>query len=102
MNNLDPAGLDRLHDIIVPSPVPFWPPAPGWYLLAAFVAFLLVWLIVRQVKSYGNLPPAAGSILLLPSTKGRRYSARRTDGYTVYDAAMESLSGHGVSLHKIA
>jgi hypothetical protein len=31
--DLDPSSLDRLHDIIVPPAVPWWPPAAGWYWL---------------------------------------------------------------------
>ena len=34
----DPASLDRLHDLIVPAPVPFWPPAPGWYWIIGLAA----------------------------------------------------------------
>ena len=35
--NSDPASLDRLHDIVAPPPVPWWPPAPGWYWLLGFL-----------------------------------------------------------------
>jgi hypothetical protein len=38
----DPASLDRLHDIVAPPPVPWWPPAPGWYWVLGFAAVLLV------------------------------------------------------------
>lgn len=48
MNGTDPASLDRLHDIIVPAAVPWLPPAPGWYLLAALVIGLLMLLIVHR------------------------------------------------------
>ena len=50
--NTDATSLDRLHDIIVPAPAPWWPPAPGWYwvlglmvvvLLAALIAGLIRW-----------------------------------------------------------
>jgi hypothetical protein len=31
----DPASLQNLHDIVVPPPVAWWPPAPGWYAVVA-------------------------------------------------------------------
>ena len=31
--NESPTGLDRLHDIVLPPPIPWWPPAPGWYVV---------------------------------------------------------------------
>jgi hypothetical protein len=30
-------SLQNLNDIIVPTPVPAWPPAPGWYVLLALL-----------------------------------------------------------------
>lgn len=33
MNQNDPGSLDRLHDIVTASPVPWWPPAPAWYVV---------------------------------------------------------------------
>lgn len=50
--NTDATSLDRLHDIIMPASVPWWPPAPGWYwvlglmvvmLLAASITGLIRW-----------------------------------------------------------
>jgi len=35
--NLDPTSLDRLHDIVAPPPVPWWPPAPAWYWVLGFL-----------------------------------------------------------------
>ncbi|MCO2006091.1 DUF4381 domain-containing protein, partial [Pseudomonas aeruginosa] len=31
--------LDRLEPLIAPLPVGWWPPAPGWWLLAAPVSY---------------------------------------------------------------
>lgn len=37
----DPTSLERLHDIIVPPPTPWWPPAPGWLWLIALLALVV-------------------------------------------------------------
>lgn len=45
--NTDATSLDRLHDIIVPGPVPWWPPAPGWYWVIAFVGVVLLATLIK-------------------------------------------------------
>jgi hypothetical protein len=46
--NTDPTSLDRLHDIVVPPPSPWWPPAPAWYWILGTVLALLLVLLVRS------------------------------------------------------
>jgi len=38
-----PPSLEQLHDLQLPAEVGFWPPAPGWWLLAALLLGALVW-----------------------------------------------------------
>ncbi|MBI4862589.1 MAG: DUF4381 domain-containing protein [Candidatus Riflebacteria bacterium] len=46
--NPDPTGLAALHDIALPPAVPWWPPAPGWYLVLALLA-LAATVVTRRV-----------------------------------------------------
>ncbi len=49
MNNTD--ALKGLRDIHLPEPVSFWPPAPGWWVLAVLIVLLSVmalWLWKRH------------------------------------------------------
>lgn len=41
--------LSELADIHLPDAVPFWPPAPGWWVLAALVVLALVLLYRKQL-----------------------------------------------------
>jgi len=43
----DAASLQKLHDIVTPGPLPWWPLAPGWYVLIAVVAIALLALLWR-------------------------------------------------------
>lgn len=36
-------SLQNLHDIVVPAPVPWLPPAPGWYALGLTLLLFLLW-----------------------------------------------------------
>ena len=48
----DPASLQNLHDIVMPSPVPWWPPAPGWVAVFACIAAGLVWFSWRAYRQW--------------------------------------------------
>ena len=39
----DSTSLQNLHDIVVPTPVSWLPPAPGWYALGLTLLLLLLW-----------------------------------------------------------
>lgn len=46
-------SLDRMHDIVVPEPVSWWPPAVGWYVVFAvmfLIASYLAYLAWRRWK----------------------------------------------------
>jgi hypothetical protein len=47
--NPDPTSLDRLHDIVAPRAVAWWPPAPGWYWLLGGAVVLFCVLAVRAL-----------------------------------------------------
>jgi len=50
----DPASLQNLHDIVVPAPVEWWPPAPGWFFVMAGVLFAVLLLGYRGWKHWSR------------------------------------------------
>lgn len=49
---MNPDLLSQLRDIHTAEPVPWWPPAPGWWLLALLVLILLTWAGRRLLARY--------------------------------------------------
>ena len=50
--NSDPASLQNLNDIVLPAPVAWWPPAPGWYVVAVVLAVLTAWWCIRVFRHW--------------------------------------------------
>ncbi|VAW82535.1 FIG00657500: hypothetical protein [hydrothermal vent metagenome] len=42
----------QLRDIHLPAEPGFWPPAPGWWILAALLLVLLVWVVWFATRRY--------------------------------------------------
>ncbi|MEQ9465106.1 MAG: DUF4381 domain-containing protein [Haliea sp.] len=50
MNPQDP--LAALQPLRPPEPLPWWPPAPGWWLIAGLLLVALAWAAWRGWRSY--------------------------------------------------
>jgi hypothetical protein len=50
--NTPATSLDRLHDLALPPAVPWWPPAPGWYVVFALALFAAAWITLRAWKRW--------------------------------------------------
>jgi hypothetical protein len=48
----DPASLSRLHDIALPPPVNWWPPAPGWYWISAVLLMILALAVASMLRRF--------------------------------------------------
>ncbi|MBV9656460.1 MAG: DUF4381 family protein [Acetobacteraceae bacterium] len=48
----DPADLANLRGLALPPPVPWWPPRPGWWIVAAGLLALAALAAVRLVHRY--------------------------------------------------
>lgn len=44
--------MAKLTEVEPPPPVSWWPPAPGWYVLAGVLALALLWLLGRGVRRW--------------------------------------------------
>ena len=66
----DPASLANLADIVLPPPVPWWPPAPGWYAvlaLALLAALGLALVLIRRQVANRYRREALAELARMPS-----------------------------------
>jgi hypothetical protein len=66
------ASLQNLNDIVAPAPVGWWPPAPGWYLLAVLLLAVLAYLGVRWWLSWQRNRYRRAALNELRSIGGQR------------------------------
>lgn len=93
---MDPAALP-LRDIHLPAPVSWWPPAPGWWALAALLlgaALLALWLRARARRPV----PLRASALSALGALEREWQADRDDARLVREVSA-LLRRVSLSLH---
>ena len=54
---MEPQLLDQLRDIHLPQVPQWWPPAPGWWILAALALGLLTWGAIRLRRRWQRFRP---------------------------------------------
>ena len=45
-------SLDRMHDIVAPESIPWWPPAPGWFVVFAVLLCAAAFVTYRVWKRW--------------------------------------------------
>ena len=76
--------LDQLEPLIEPAAISWWPPAPGWWLLAALLPVLLwsAWRLAPYFICWRQLMPAATTIVSSSASRtagSKRRSAIRME-----------------------
>jgi hypothetical protein len=67
---VDPSSLERLHDVIVPGPVPWWPPAPGWLVVGVALVMILGWWLIRAIRYWQSNTYRREAVALLDKIDG--------------------------------
>jgi hypothetical protein len=75
--NDDPANLDRLHDVVTPPPVPWWPPTAGWAIVLVALGLALLVLLLKIFMRWQANRYRREALALLddPATKVEEWSA---------------------------
>ncbi len=70
----DPTDLSNLRDIVVPPAVPFWPPAPGWWVVGAACAIAAGFAIAAAVRHWRRNAYRREALRALETADGRDIS----------------------------
>ena len=95
--NSDPTSLDRLHDIVVPSLAPWWPPAPGWYCILGIILFSSLVLLVRFLRWQGNRYRREALAEFAIHERALTDPGRRAEAISAMAELLEARRAHRVS-----
>ena len=82
----------QLRDIHLPGAPAFWPPAPGWWLLAAATIALLIWVSTVAVRRY-RIHRRRRSVLVALASMEERFAS---------DHSPERLASISLLLRRLA
>ena len=68
--NAEPGSLENLHDLVMPVPVPWWPPAPGWVIVSAVLVMVLGWWLIRAIQHWQSNSYRREALVLLEKIGG--------------------------------
>ena len=68
--NADPGSLENLHDLVMPVPVSWWPPAPGWVIVSAVLVMVLGWWLIRAIRHWQSNSYRREALVLLGKIDG--------------------------------
>jgi hypothetical protein len=68
--NADPGSLENLHDLVMPVPVPWCPPAPGWVIVSAVLVMVLGWWLIRAIQHWQSNSYRREALVLLEKIDG--------------------------------
>lgn len=91
----DPASLSNLRDIVLPPPVAWWPPQPGWWLVLAGVLVLAGFGLASIIQRYRANAYRRAALRALPQTAPEALGAllKRTALAAAPRTAVAGLTG---------
>lgn len=92
--------LSQLADIHLPQDVAFWPPAPGWWLLAALLLAALAWFAWRRFRQWQEARRLGHALAELESAMGTFRTA--ADGDARNHAGLQLLYRLNSLLKRVA
>ena len=68
--NAEPGSLENLHDLVMPVPVSWWPPAPGWVIVSAVLVMVLGWWLIHAIQHWQSNSYRREALVLLEKIDG--------------------------------